>query len=213
VNDQHVTPVATLVQDALLLLSAVLIFWYLWETRKMRKAAQQQVDKSQELVEAAQRQIDVGQKQVTASNSQANAAFQQLAAIRQQVALAQDQLEGQIRPALVARINQLGVELVNIGSGPALHVQLSPATRGLGAHLAVQPFPEPHDRIAFLELKEVRQTILQCRANARYPGAPVLDGRSLQCTYKSLSGRIHYTVVDFTAEKIDDTRFYEREPE
>jgi len=213
VNDQHVTAIATIVQDALLLLSAVLIFWYLRETRKMRKAAQDQVEESQELVKAAQRQIDVGQKQVAASKSQADAAFAQLAAIREQIILAQDQLEGQIRPALVARVNRQGVELVNIGSGPALHVRLSPVNKGSGALLAVHPFPERHDAIAFLESKQNQQTIVQCRTNPQYSGAPVLDGRSLQCTYKSLSGRIHYTVVDFTDDRVDDTRFYEHEPE
>src|SRR6266581_3669062 len=40
VSDQHITAVATIVQDVLLLLSAGLIGWYLWETRKMRIAAE-----------------------------------------------------------------------------------------------------------------------------------------------------------------------------
>ena len=44
VNDQHVTAIATVVQDGLLFLSAVLISWYLWETRKLRTAAEQQVE-------------------------------------------------------------------------------------------------------------------------------------------------------------------------
>lgn len=185
-NDPARAVLWTALQAELLVLSAILVGWYLVETWKLRKAAENQLAKSQELVEAALRQIEVGQKQVGASNSQANAAFQQLDAIRQQVALAQDQLEGQIRPALVARINNHGVELVNIGSGPALHVQLSPAKKGLGALLTVHPFPEPHDQISFLEPRQARQTVVQCQVNPRYAEAPVLDGRSLQCTYKSL---------------------------
>src|SRR5438128_2664030 len=109
----------------------------------MRKAAEDQVTKSQDLVKAAQ----------------------------QQVAIAADQLEGQIRPALVARVNRHGVELLNIGSGPALHVQLSPAKRSLGAVLAVHPFPEPHDRIAFLEARQAVQTVVQCQLSPDYPKA------------------------------------------
>jgi hypothetical protein len=46
VNDQHITAIATIVQDFLLLASAVLIAWYLYETRKMRKAAEAQVESS-----------------------------------------------------------------------------------------------------------------------------------------------------------------------
>jgi hypothetical protein len=44
VNDQHITAIATIVQDFLLLASAFLIAWYLCETRKMRKAAEAQVE-------------------------------------------------------------------------------------------------------------------------------------------------------------------------
>ena len=43
-NDQHITAIATIVQDFLLLASALLIAWYLSETRKMRKAAEAQVE-------------------------------------------------------------------------------------------------------------------------------------------------------------------------
>jgi len=43
-TDQHITAIATIVQDVLLLVSAGLIGWYLYETRKMRKAAERQVE-------------------------------------------------------------------------------------------------------------------------------------------------------------------------
>ncbi|MGA7795345.1 MAG: hypothetical protein WCA19_20080 [Candidatus Acidiferrales bacterium] len=79
-NDQHIIAIATIVQDCLLLASAFLIAWYLYETRKMRKAAEEQVKESQALVVAAQKQLDAG---------------------REQTAIAQEQLEGQIRPAIV----------------------------------------------------------------------------------------------------------------
>jgi hypothetical protein len=44
VNDQHVTAIATIAQDFFLLGSVILIAWYLYETRKMRKAAEAQVE-------------------------------------------------------------------------------------------------------------------------------------------------------------------------
>lgn len=95
-NYQAVTAVATVVQDLLLLVSAVLIYWYLYETRRMRKAAEEQVAESQALVKASE-----------------------------------EQLEGQIKPAIVVRVQQQrAVQLVNIGSGPALHVELSAVLRG-----------------------------------------------------------------------------------
>jgi hypothetical protein len=68
VSDQHITAIATIVQDFLLLASAGLIAWYLWETRKMRKAAENQVARSQELVAAAQRQVDASLEQVEAGS-------------------------------------------------------------------------------------------------------------------------------------------------
>jgi hypothetical protein len=166
-------------------LTLVCVAWYLRETHKTRKAAENQV----------------------------NAAHDQLTAMQQQTGVALDQLEGQNRPALVARVTNHGVELLNIGSGPAMHVQLSPANKGKGAYLTVHKFPEQHDPIPFLEAGQTHQTIVQCTASPHFPGAPVLNDRSLQCTYKSLSGRVHYTVVDFTGTTVDDTRFYDYEPE
>jgi hypothetical protein len=44
VNDQHITAIATIVQDFCLLLSTGLVAWYLYETRTMRKAAEAQVE-------------------------------------------------------------------------------------------------------------------------------------------------------------------------
>ncbi len=173
-NDQHMTVIAMIVQDGLLLANAVLIGWYLYETRKMRKAAEEQVRESEALVVAAE-----------------------------------DQLEGQIRPALVAQLAQFGVELVNIGSGPALHVNLAPVPRGSAADLRPAPFAPRPDPIGFLQPGQVCQTQVRVKSSASFPDSPSLDGASLQCTYKSLSGRTHYTVVDFAETEVSDTRFYD----
>ncbi len=43
-NDQHVMAIAMIVQDVLLVVSAVLVGWYLCETRKLRIAAQEQLE-------------------------------------------------------------------------------------------------------------------------------------------------------------------------
>jgi hypothetical protein len=96
VNDQHITAVATVIQDVLLILSAGLIGWYLYETKKMRKATENQVGKSQELVEAAQLQLAAGLAQT----------------------------EAQIRPAVTVRL-QGGIQLQNVGNGTAVNVALS----------------------------------------------------------------------------------------
>jgi hypothetical protein len=45
-NDQHITAVATIFQAGILLVSAILILWYLVETRRMRIAAERQVEAS-----------------------------------------------------------------------------------------------------------------------------------------------------------------------
>ena len=95
-TDQHITALATIVQDVLLLLSAGLIACYLWETHKMRKAAEKQVSKSQELVDVAQKQLATGLAQT----------------------------EAQIRPALTVRL-QGGIQLQNVGNGTALNVAFS----------------------------------------------------------------------------------------
>jgi hypothetical protein len=209
VNDQHITAVATIVQDFLLLASGFLIAWYLLETRKMRKAAEEQVKESQALVVAAQKQLNAGHEQVLASQRQATAAYEQLAAIREQTAVAQDQLEGQIRPAIIAQHQPDGVELINIGSGPALHVKLGPVNRGSGAYVKPPQFAQLPEPIPYIEPRQKRQTWVQVKSRPDKPGRPDLDGASLQCTYKSLSGRTHYTVVDFAGTNVTDTRFYD----
>lgn len=75
-NDQHVIAVATIVQVLLLLVNAVLIFWYLWETLKLRRAAEDQVTKSQGQVSAAHQQLEVMQQAVGNRSGSARSAEQ-----------------------------------------------------------------------------------------------------------------------------------------
>src|SRR5437870_2147195 len=94
--------IAALLQVALLLANAIFVLRYLVETRKLRKASEDQVRESQNLVAAAQKQLEVSQAQVAAS---------------------QAQVEAQIRPTIAIRMYG-GVRLVNVGSGAALNLKI-----------------------------------------------------------------------------------------
>jgi hypothetical protein len=176
VDYQGITAVATVAQDVLLLISAFLIGWYLYETRRMRIAAEQQVAKSQALVKASE-----------------------------------EQLEAQMRPAVVARVRRPpeSLLLINVGKGPALDLTLSPAERG---SVGSRGWSD-------LEVFDVEATFIAAGGEAvsgirtqTIPGVGGigLNGRSLQCQYTSLSGRTYWTVVDFdhaTGNTVENTRF------
>jgi hypothetical protein len=112
------------------------------------------------------------------------------------------QLEAQIRPAVVGRMkmayDQLFVQLVNIGSGPALDVRLSAVGRGSVEQWdgVNEPFP-PEPLLAFIERGGERLTSVRTREVKGLGGIDVLGDRSFRCEYQSLSGRIYSTVVDF----------------
>ncbi len=179
------TMLAGWAQVLVLIVTAVFVWLYLRETERLR---------------------NTGQEQVKASQSQVGAAYEQLTAIREQTAVAQDQLEGQIRPAIVVRliVGAQGLRLINLGNGPALHIKLSPTDRGSGPKPDLDRFP---DEIGFIEVGGSTPTDVR----AQGAGITALNGRSLQCQYTSLSGGTHWTVADF--DKIDNdrliaTRFY-----
>ncbi len=163
------------VQDVLLFASAILIGWYLYETRRMRKAAEKQVTESQALVRASE-----------------------------------EQLEAQIRPAVAVRVRGApdSLLLVNVGKGPALDLILSPAERGSEGSRRWADI-EVFGAIAFIAAGSEDFTGIRTQAQAGV-GGTVLNGRSLQCQYKSLSDRTYWTAVDFdhaTGNTIESTRF------
>lgn len=143
--------------------------------------------------------MEVSQHQVTA-------AYEQLAAVREQTAVAQDQLEGQIRPAIVVRHGAVmsgGLMLFNVGKGPALHIKLSITERGSAGKRGLDLIED----IGFVEVDRSAETHIRTQG----PGANALNGNSLQCEYTSLSGRTHWTVVDFDSAdntRLVATRFY-----
>lgn len=174
-NYQYITAVATIVQDVLLLASAVLIGWYLYETRRMRKASEKQVNESQALVRASQ-----------------------------------EQLEAQIMPAIAVHVrgSPYGLELVNVGKGPALGVILSAAIRGAAGTRGLDRLAD--DDIAFIKAGGEQAISVRTQPVTGLGGVPALNGRSLQCQYMSLSGRTYWTVVDFdhaTGNTVESTRF------
>jgi hypothetical protein len=174
VNYQCITAIASVVQDFLLLASAVLIGWYLYETRRMRQAADEQVRETQALVKTSQ-----------------------------------EQLEAQIMPAIAvhAKGSPHGLELVNVGKGPVLGVILSAAERGSTGTRGLDRFV--NNDIAFIAAGGKESTSVRTQ-DIGVGGVPVLNGRSLQCQYTSLSGRTYWTVVDFdhaSGNIVESTRF------
>ena len=121
------------------------------------------------------------------------------------------QLEAQTRPAVVVRhgSDSRGLELVNFGKGPALHLRLSAAERDSAGKKDLDRLA---DDIGFVEAGASSQTSIRTQdVGGGPPAVAVLNGRSLQCQYTSLSGRTYWTVVDF--DRVDSniliaTRFY-----
>jgi hypothetical protein len=116
---------------------------------------------------------------------------------QRQVDLGLEQLEAQAKPALVARIETNGfVTLVNIGNGPALHVQLESVLKGSVDRKFVTGIGT--DRIAFVEPRQTERTHVQVRKPVMPPNYDLdPQSRSLRCEYKSLSGRVYSTVFEF----------------
>ena len=160
----HFAPAMTF-QNLLLLANLVLIAWYLVETRKLREAAEHQVRKSHE----------------------------QLVAMQRQVVIARDQQEAQIRPALTVIGVNNSLLIQNIGSGPALNLQL---VKG-------------REQSVFLAASKV-DTNFGNRAKGccvapgqtQDTGASVgsigqLRGEDLQLVYESLSGNRYISMIEF----------------
>lgn len=180
------TALGTWAQVVVLIVTARFVWNYLQETAKMRKVAEEQLKKSQA-----------------------------------QVALAYRQLEGQIRPALVARVEnpvvggavrtQQIIELVNIGSGPALDIKLSAVRRGAFERWDDRVEPFERERLLFIEPSQVRQTSVRMRPVAGLGGIEILGDRAFRCEYRSLSGRTYSTIVDFEGNGtcVEDTRFFQ----
>jgi hypothetical protein len=108
-------------------------------------------------------------------------------AAERQVEVGQQQLEAQIRPALIARLSEDSqvVDLINIGSGPALHLEFMSVPKGSTDRHNLSGLG--FDRIVFLEPKQTRVLHVRTR-EPEIPGTVLLDSssRSLRCEYGSL---------------------------
>jgi hypothetical protein len=133
-------------------------------------------------------------------------------AVEKQIKVSQEQLEAQAKPALIARLQQNShvVELINIGSGPALHVEFMTVPRGSTSREGITGLG--YDRIAFIEPKQAQLTHVRSR-EPDVPGTFFLESssRSLRCEYRSLSGCVYFSVFDFdhVGNFVEDTHFGE----
>jgi hypothetical protein len=171
-NDQHVIACAMIFQDVLLLINAVLIAWYLWETHRLRQAGEDQVTKSQRKISAT---------------------YEQVEAMRQQVAIAQDQREAQIRPALTVIGKGATLWVVNIGSGPALNLQLVKGKNQtvLAASSSVVTTFGMRVKGSCVASGESQDT------NETVGSIGQLSGEDLQLVYESLSGKKYVSIIEF----------------
>lgn len=106
-------------------------------------------------------------------------------AAQQQVAASDEQLEAQIRPAMVVRCRpRMGVTLVNVGKGTAFDLVASPADRGSEGSRrwsGAERFDCFVVDSSFIEAQGERNTNIRLQPVEVLGGVPVLDGRSLQC--------------------------------
>jgi hypothetical protein len=139
-------------------------------------------------------------------------AQEQLKASWRQVEIANDQLEAQIRPAVAADVSFTGgihvLKVTNVGKGVATNLRFSSTRKGSAGDGRL-PSLVP-GRIGFLEPSAERGTSIRTHCPPGEVARPDQNLESVQCEYKSLSGRTYYTVVDFNAEgvSVEDTRFY-----
>jgi hypothetical protein len=139
-----------------------------------------------------------------------------LRATRELAASSVDQVEVQEKPAIIVCVaRDRSVSLKNIGNGPAIDLELVPVTRDsvgsyrigtLNDFVKDRSFVEPGEEIETFTiftrggcggisldaLDEAQAAV----ADSNWGGFPA----SLQCQYRSLSGRIYWTVSDFTKD-------------
>jgi len=161
-------------QNFLLTVNAVLIACYLWETRKLRKAAEAQVTKSQ---------------------SQISAAYEQVEEMRHETAVAQAQLEAQIRPALAVSGRVATLQIVKISNGPTLNLQLVK-----GRTQTILPASSRVETNFGMRVKGC--CVAPGESQAKDTNEPVgsigqIRGEDLQLVYKSLSGKKYVSLIEF----------------
>lgn len=113
-----------------------------------------------------------------------------------------DQLEGQIKPVLVPRVNGTQISLVNVGRGPALHVEYW--FREVKDAVSVQT-TEPPDGV-FGYVSRVQEQILQV-------GIGLMQGsnaKKLYCRYRSGSRKNYLTSASYHSDSMNQPRnFFE----
>jgi hypothetical protein len=127
----------------------------------------------------------------------------QVSESRRLVALSEAQLEAQIRPAVVARVQdpngQKSIEVLNIGKGAALDVRLSAVPLGSVEQWdgKVSEFERQWSLSYLAPSGKSETTSVRTRPVPGLGGVPVLGKQSFRCEYRSLSGRTYSTIVEF----------------
>src|SRR4029077_13103852 len=135
------------------------------------------------------------EEQGTKSQIQASAAYEQVEAMHQQSAIALEQREAQIRPALTVSGRSSTLVIVNIGSGPALNLQLVK-----GRNQTVLPASSKVETTFGFPLKGsfVEPGESQAKdTNERIGSHGQIEGEDLQLVYESLSGKKYISLIEF----------------
>jgi len=172
-NDGHVVAITAIIQCLLLFANAFLVFRYLVETRKLRKAAEDQVTKSQ---------------------SQTSAAYDQVEAMRHQTAVAQAQLEAQIRPALTVTVLNGYLCVTSVGNGPALNLHI---VKGRSQTVFSSTAKVETNFGKSLEGACIATGEPPKSMNEVFGAVGQLEGEDLQLVYESLSAKRYISMVKF----------------
>ena len=134
---------------------------------------------------------------VAATNKLVKNSQQQLKTSEDIIRISQQQVESQSLPALVVKEVGEGIDLVNIGNGPAMTIECRRKTSG-----SVPVFSEsgdPGDAYSYLEARVAKSTRFRPH---------MLVGMELHCLYRSISGRRYVSVSRFTEKGIFETHFH-----
>jgi hypothetical protein len=121
---------------------------------------------------------------------------------QQQLRAAVKQIESQHTPALTMRIQGTTIWLINIGSGPAIYVELSRIAANAAPDFNLGS-NEPGRIFSYVEAHNHVDTRIDSTWLSRLEP-------NLHCRYRSLSGTTYVSVVNPKGGDVVDVRFYQQ---